>query len=592
MRSHNIGGLDTNAMYKLATQPDTPPRVAEAAKLFLQNTDTFNKVETGDWSFVDGVADADDFERAATGQLKLDATPTLRTQVQPPEAMTQVVRPMIGQVGGQQMSAADAAGTLAAHMRENNLSTLDPNAMYKLAAQPGTPPHVADAAKFFLNNPEKYKQLETADAPGADGISGIGNFQKAAMGQIKGLDSGLDRMSATDAAGTLAAHMRSQNLGALDVNALYKLATGPDTPPRVAEAAKFFLQNPAAYKKLETDDVAGADGISGIRNFEKAAAGKVSGLEAAPDPIRALLARAGGRQMSAADAAGTLAAHMRENNLRTLDPAALYKLATQPGTPPHVADAAKLFLNNPEKYKQLETADAAGADGISGIGNFQKAAMGQIKGLDSGRDRMSATDAAGTLAAHMRSQNLGALDINALYKLASSPDTPPRVADAAKFFLQNPAAYKKMETDDVAGADGISGIGNFEKAAAGKIAGLDPAPVARPRTAAGGALAETMRNLMDQIGKIGGDKMSAADAAGTLAAHMREQKLNAVDANALYKLASQPGTPPRVADAAKFYLQNPEAFKKVETNDVAGVDGISGIRNFEKAAQGQISNLA
>ncbi|WP_411378216.1 hypothetical protein [Burkholderia thailandensis] len=95
---------------------------------------------------------------------------------------------------GVQMTAQSAAGALASYMSQNDVSTVDPDKLYQLATNPpsGTPKDVSLAAKFMLDNPDTFKQIETHDAPGADGISGVANFQWAAQG-------GLDASAAGDA---------------------------------------------------------------------------------------------------------------------------------------------------------------------------------------------------------------------------------------------------------------------------------------------------------------------------------------------------------------------------------------------------------
>jgi hypothetical protein len=138
--------------------------------------------------------------------------------------------------------------------------------------------------------------------------------------------------------------------------------------------------------------------------------------------------------------------------------------------------------------------------------------------------------------------------------------------------LQNPDVYKQIETHDVAGADGISGVGNFEWAAQG---GLDSEP-------APGAT-DTMNSISTQ-----GAMMGAQSAAGALASYMSQNGISSLDPNQLYKLANNPpaGTPSDVSAAASYMLQNPDVYKQIETHDVSGADGVSGVGNFQWAAQG------
>ncbi|MEJ0003009.1 MAG: hypothetical protein WDN30_04610 [Pararobbsia sp.] len=71
-------------------------------------------------------------------------------------------------------------------MGSNNIGSLDPDSMYKLAQNTSgnTPPTVQQAAQFMMANPSVYQQIETHDVGGADGKSGAGNFQWAAQGGL------------------------------------------------------------------------------------------------------------------------------------------------------------------------------------------------------------------------------------------------------------------------------------------------------------------------------------------------------------------------------------------------------------------------
>ena len=113
---------------------------------------------------------------------------------------------------------------------------------------------------------------------------------------------------------------------------------------------------------------------------------------------------------------------------------------------------------------------------------------------------------------------------------------------------------------------------------------------------------QTIQQMLQQVfaedgaldaGGIGGGEqndsgMTAQSAAGALSAYMREHGIATLDPNQLYQMAYNPaaGTPSEVSDAAKAMLANPDAFNQIETNDVAGADGIAGVDDFDWAAQG------
>jgi hypothetical protein len=99
--------------------------------------------------------------------------------------------------------------------------------------------------------------------------------------------TGSNAMDGQSASGALAAYMGTNGDQSLNMNDLYKLSQGEaaggsgQTPsPEVQQAAQYMLANPGVYNKIETNDVAGADGISGATNFQNAAEGNIPGVTA------------------------------------------------------------------------------------------------------------------------------------------------------------------------------------------------------------------------------------------------------------------------------------------------------------------------
>ncbi|TAM85169.1 hypothetical protein EPN42_16015 [bacterium] len=197
------------------------------------------------------------------------------------------------------MTAQSASGALASYMHENGIGALDPNQLYQMAYNPkaGTPSEVSDAAKFMLENPDTFNQIETHDVAGSDGIAGVNDFDWAAQG---GLSSALNTgdaasmndaadfgsmgdssgdttapMDAQSASGAIAACMHEQGMWTVDPNKLYQMAYRPSagTTAQDSAAAKFMLANPDTFNQIETHDVAGADGIAGANDFDWAAQG-------------------------------------------------------------------------------------------------------------------------------------------------------------------------------------------------------------------------------------------------------------------------------------------------------------------------------
>ncbi|CAM3552509.1 hypothetical protein [Paracidovorax anthurii] len=553
-----------------------------------------------------------------------------------------------------------AAAALAKFMRQNGIETLTPNQLYGLARNTSgdTPQDLSEAANFMLTHPDIYALLETRDAPGRDGISGVANFDFAARGGLDAElrdyapDAAASSMTEQAASGALAAFMRQSPGSRIDPNTLYKLAMRPnsDTSPTVSAAAKFMLQNPEAYRRIETNDVAGADGISGVENFEAAAQGILRGLSTArigstatpprlPDlgrvaPVapRAQQSADGSQSLDAQSAARILADHMLGRKgfarLIPMTPERLYRLAEGGKASPELAAAAKFMLQNPDVYRAIETHDVPGADGKSGVGNLLAAARGQIPGV--GGNVTSATrnvlqlllqllqqlrgasqqqpqaqpldgqSAARILADHMVAEAGGArnffgkrllpkiqpMTVDRLYQLSQGQGP---VAEAARFMLKNPDIYRAIETRDVPGADGKSGLGNLLAAARGDIPGVK------------GGTDNGLRNVLQLLQQLlqllkadaePNPPMDGQSAARILADHMLGRKglARLMPMTPLHLLRLSQGQGP-VAEAAKFMLQNPGIYRAIETHDVPGADGKSGVGNLLAAARGEIPGV-
>ena len=149
------------------------------------------------------------------------------------KSVQKMLQPLVAQsmeyIGDSSMSAQSAAGALASYMHENSIHTVTPDQLYQLAYSPkaGTPTDVSDAAKFMLENPDTFNEIETHDWAGPDGIAGVNDFDWAAQGGLqKGGStqsdlsaSGTDpsfgddsSMSAQSAAGALASYMHENSI--------------------------------------------------------------------------------------------------------------------------------------------------------------------------------------------------------------------------------------------------------------------------------------------------------------------------------------------------------------------------------------------
>jgi hypothetical protein len=381
MNQNGIKTLNPDQLYQMAYNPKagTPSDVTAAAKFMLQNPDVFNQIETHDVAGADGIAGANDFDWAAEGGLDDDAS----TQDDSGSGADTDGGSDTGggSTGGNPMSVQSAAGALSSYMSQNSVWTLDPSQLYQLAYNPkaGTPATVSQAAKTMLENSDAFNQIETHDAPGADGIAGASDFQWAAQG---GLSTGnAPKMNAQTAAGALASYMNQNDVWTLTPNQLYQMAYNPPagTPSSVTAAAKYMLQHSSTFNQIESHDQAGEGGMADVQDVEWAAQGGLSGL-GAETPAQPLT-NADGTPMTAQTASSALGAYMNQNSIGTLDPNQLYQMAYHPqsGTPSEVTNAAMFMLDHPSTFNQIETHDVPGADGIAGANDFDWAAQG---GLD------------------------------------------------------------------------------------------------------------------------------------------------------------------------------------------------------------------
>jgi hypothetical protein len=305
----------------------------------------------------------------------------------------------------------------------------------------------------------------------------------------------------------------------------------------------------------------------------------------------------------AKSASGALGAYMHSNNIDTVDVNKLYAIANN-GTgqvPEDVQKAAAFMVKNPAMYKSIETSDVAGADGISARANFDKAAQGLVSfnqpaaGSPAAASKLNLAqqtkNASGTLAAYMRTDNIGSVDMNELYAIANNSDrkTSDDVRNAAAFMLKNPDSYRTIETNDVGGVDGISGLSNFENMAMGKIKlaqSSDSASTVTPNP----KLVQWSKTSIDTSAaqpKLNSSQ-EAKNAAGTLAAYVRSNNVDLVDPNMLYTLTvnADKKVSKDVQKAASFMLTHPDTFKTIETSMWSVVDGRASAEDFNRAAQG------
>ena len=222
----------------------------------------------------------------------------------------------------------------------------------------------------------------------------------------------------------------------------------------------------------------------------------------------------------------------------------LQRVANDPNSSPELRRAARFVLDNPQVMSALDTADKrcnAAADGRISLGDLT-AAGGAVQP----QSAMTADRAAEVLNKNFDNVSGGkeTVDRNDLRRVLNDPNSSPELKQAASFLLNNPAAYRKIETAD-AWAQGGTSIPDGRISKGDTVAAMSSSgsPSAQESKAAA-----TLYANKDTL--LAGDKLISREELGQIAT---TGKL----------LNGQPASADLVA-AAQYYTQNPEKFSKLE----------------------------
>ena len=113
------------------------------------------------------------------------------------------------------------------------------------------------------------------------------------------------------------------------------------------------------------------------------------------------------------------------------------------------------------------------------------------------------------LVDYLKGKGKSAININELKAVADnkSGDVPKDVQSAAAYMVRHEAIFTAVETHDVAGADGLSGVWNFEWAAEGGMTGTAEEALAKMNDAFDRAIA-----LSAEVTKVTTEKKASLDA--------------------------------------------------------------------------------
>lgn len=90
------------------------------------------------------------------------------------------------------------------------------------------------------------------------------------------------------------------------------------------------------------------------------------------------------------------------------------------------------------------------------------------------------------------------------------------------------------------------------------------------------------------------DKLNIAKSSKILADYLRQEGKSAITGQELAKLAENGSgqVPADVSAAAQYLQRHPDVFTAIETHDVAGADSLSGVWNFDWAADGGLNGTS
>ncbi|MBK5411401.1 hypothetical protein JFU58_23030 [Pseudomonas sp. TH34] len=90
------------------------------------------------------------------------------------------------------------------------------------------------------------------------------------------------------------------------------------------------------------------------------------------------------------------------------------------------------------------------------------------------------------------------------------------------------------------------------------------------------------------------DKLNISKSSKVIADYMRQSGKSAITKQELSQLASNASgkVPADVSAAAQYMERHPDVFTAIETHDVVGADNLSGVWNFDWAANGGLNGTA
>ena len=158
---------------------------------------------------------------------------------------------------------ATAASTIAQYQQDGHIDFMTSDEVYDLSRNGLVPENVRNAAKFMVENPDVFHDIETRAGQASDQKFSVNEMRDMAteMGSDVGSPyiptaSSVAITSAPSAEGTatainiLGTYMSEKGMTELNVNDLNAMLYSPDTSDDVKRTAKYLLQNSDVYESL------------------------------------------------------------------------------------------------------------------------------------------------------------------------------------------------------------------------------------------------------------------------------------------------------------------------------------------------------
>ena len=416
------------------------------------------------------------------------------------------------------MTEADAVKGLMDNLStlaDPETGTIDANALMRAAqgdlgegatATPEQMAQVKKSAQYFLDHPDKFRALETADG------RRLGDKTLATPdGQITAGDLASEinelahpgkaaPMTEAKAVKTLSDNFKmlaDPKTGLFDTNDLMRAAQGkfrtpPGTPEQgqeVQKAAQYFLSHPAAFKTLETaagkrlhnKRMATADGLVSASDLAAQANVLAHPTPVASKPVPASTAPTKPTEPAAMTEAEATKALLDNYNVlqspgkHLIDMDGLMRAAhgdlrgaVSPDQADRMKKAAQYFLDHPKEFKALETAQGrhkhnkrtATPDGLISKGDL-KLYLQDLEKKDAppeSADTKAEAEAVNGLMENLTliaNPRTGMIDSDDLMRAAqgdfkgnATPEQKARAKKAAQYFLSHPQAFRALETAD------------------------------------------------------------------------------------------------------------------------------------------------